>query len=162
MNARLMYSRDNTFNELLVKGNKLYLGWEGEIYWKPKDLKEAILVNLANTNELFKFYDLFYLLIINIVLFITVKRMTEETVFSESAIKGFQIILYLLAFSPFMDVITNMCNQYFMEQLTHNELTAPLLPFAGFRMMLSVSFVGAITFLFRKGVLLQQEQDLTI
>lgn len=162
IDSALKYGGEKTIAKVDVYGNNFITGTNGRVNWTVINFKEAILINLTNTNNLFSFYDLFYLLVINCVLFLSVNKMNEDTVFSVKTIRGFEIILYLIVFYPLFDFSTNIMSKFILEKLTNNVLTVPLHAFGYFKVLIGLSFVRLIPLVIRKGESLQKEQDLTI
>ncbi|RZL46589.1 MAG: hypothetical protein EOP00_14560 [Pedobacter sp.] len=160
--AELVYGDKFVSTKVGKEGNLFTSGRVGRLAWKIKNFKEAVLVNLANTDEMFSLFDLLYMFSINLVLFITVKKMTEETIYSNDAINGFKLILYLIVLAPLYNFITNMISGYILKDLTHNQVTSPLKAFGALKVWIGIFFVQIIPLIFKKGKSLQQEQDLTI
>ena len=162
IDATLKYGGEKTFAKVIVKGNSFITGTDGTLYLQVKDFKEAILLNIANANELIRFYDLFFMLILNTVVFITVYLMKEDTIFSNTTIKGLQIVVYLIIISPLLDFGYSLISKRIIEHLTNNQLTTPLHSFGYLRLLLSLFLAPLIPLLINKGKSLQQNQDLTI
>ena len=160
--AKLVNSEKHIQTNVGKIGNLFTSGIEGRLNWKVENFSEGILVNLANTNEMFSIYDLLYMFVINLVLFITVKRMTEETIYSNQTINGFKMILYLIVLAPLYGFFTNMISAHILKDLTNNQVTSPLKAFGAFKVWIGIFFIQIIPLIFKKGKSLQKEQELTI
>ena len=160
--AELVYVDKYIPTKVGKEGNLFTSGKVGRLEWNVKNFKEAVLVNLANTNEMFSLFDLLYMLAINLVLFITVNKMTEESIYSDQTINGFKLILYLIVLAPIYGFITNMISGYILKNLTNNQITSPLRAFGGGKVWIGIFFIQVIPLIFKKGKSLQQEQELTI
>ena len=160
--ARLKYGGKYAASQVGKGENIFTSGSDGRLAWKVKDFKDAVIVNLANTNEMFSLYDLLYMLVVNLVLFITVNQMKEDTIYSDQTIKGFKLIVYLIVLSPIFGFATNMISRYILEKLTHNQVTSPLKAFGYFKVLIGIFFLQLIPLFIKKGKSLQQEQELTI
>ncbi|WP_316765581.1 hypothetical protein [Pedobacter frigiditerrae] len=161
--AKILYGVTGKNPQVDIGGNKFNRGYEGMLYWKVKNFKEAVFLNFANSKEILRFYDLIYMLILNIVVFIIVNRMTEDTIFSSFTENGFKVIIFIIIFSPFFDVLIYFISRYFIKELTDNQLTAVSMPsFSYLRIMVSIFLINLIPLLIKKGQSLQQENELTI
>lgn len=163
LEATILYGVTGKNPQVDIGENRFNRGYEGMLYWKVKDFKEAVFLNFANSKELMRFYDLIYMLILNIVVFITVNRMKEDTVFSSFTENGFKLIIFIIIFSPVFDVFIYLTSRYFIKELTDNQFTGGSMPsFSYLRIIVSIFLINLIPLLIKKGKSLQLEQDLTI
>jgi hypothetical protein len=103
------------------------------------------------------------MLIINTILFLTIKKMKEDTIYSDETINGFKRMIFLLVLYPAIMAIVNLSiSRSIIEQLTDNKLTLPIKYFSYAKVLLSIFLVQLIPLFIKKGQSLQQEQDLTI
>lgn len=163
IHARLKYSLGNTYSKVNVNGNDFVTGYEGEVRWKVNNINEAILINLCNDKAIISFYDLFFMLIINTMLFFTIRKMKEDTIYSDETINGFKFIIFLLVLYPALMTVVNLSiSRSILEQITDNKLTLPIKYFSYAKVLLSIFLVQLIPLFIKKGQSLQQENELTI
>ncbi|RZK53885.1 MAG: hypothetical protein EOO91_16870 [Pedobacter sp.] len=163
INARLKYGVGNTYSKIEIQGNDFVTGYDGEVRWKINNLKEAILINLCNDKAIISFYDLFFMLIINTVLFFTIKKMKEDSIYSDETINGVKFIAFLLVLYPAIMAVVNLSiSRWILEELTENKLTLSIKSFSYAKVLVSIFLVQLIPLFIKKGQSLQQENELTI
>ncbi|WP_316783556.1 hypothetical protein [Pedobacter frigiditerrae] len=163
INARLKYGVGKTYSKVNINGNDFVTGYDGEVRWKINNLSEALLINLCNDKAIISFYDLFFMLIINTILFFTIKKMKEDTIYSNETINGVKQMIFLLVLYPAIMTVVNLSiSRWILEQITDNKLTLPIKYFSYANVLLSIFLVQLIPLFIKKGQSLQQENELTI
>lgn len=151
-----------TYKSVKLGENSFQTGTEGRLYWKVKNVNEAFLIALANRNAVGNFYDLLYLLILDVILFIMFFKVKENNVFSNRVLLGLQLIGYSLLIYCFINFFSYEMACTSIQQLTDNKFTAqfrhdniPKYLILCYLILFTIPFV-------KKGISLQQEQELTI
>jgi hypothetical protein len=161
-NARLANGIYPTLKKLNIADGNIIVGVDGRFTVNVKSFADSLKLSLANNQNLFSFYDLFYLLILNTIMFITVYNMDEDTMYSSKTIRGVQMIMYLIVLAPIYGFLTNLMARSILEEFTKNQLTIQLERFSYFKVLIGVLFVRFIPLFISKGKSLQKEQELTI
>lgn len=142
--------------------NWFQTGTEGQLYWKVKNINEALLIALADRERSTNFYDIIYLLILNIALFIMVYRMKEGTVFSNQVFWGLRLIAGSVILYPIINLLSYQLSSQCIEKLTHEQFTAQL---KNSNIVIYLLLTYLLIFMapfIKKAINLQQEQGLTI
>ncbi len=151
-----------TSKTIVLGENHFTTGFDGELYWKVKNIKEAFLINLGDLYGTMSFITLGYFLILNVAIYMMLWGVTEETIFSKKLTIGLNVIVYVMIFYSTLNLVSFKVSQIAIESLTdghfssqyrNQSLTSFIL--FGFLMLLISPFI-------KKGKSLQQEQDLTI
>lgn len=153
---------EKTFKTVAIGENEFTTGFDGELTWKVGNLKEAFLVSLAERNNIISFYDLFYFLLIDLVLFVMLYGVNEDAVFSDQLFKGITILLYLIMLYPFVGMIANQINGEIIKTLTNNKFTSQYQRFAVVKFQIFIYLMVFMLPFVKKAINLQREQDLTI
>ena len=162
LDVRTYNLQERTFRTFIIGENEFTTGFDGKLTWEAGNLKESFLVSLAEGDIGISFYDLFYFLLVDVVLFIMVHSVNEDVVFSGRLFKGITILLYLIMLYPFVGMIANQINGEIIKTLTNNKFTSQHQNFA---VVKSQFFIYLMIFMLpfvRKAINLQKEQDLTI
>jgi len=151
-----------TYKSIDLGENSFQTGTEGRLYWKVKNINEAFLVAVANRNSVGNFYDLLYLWILDIILFIMFFNVQENNVFSGRVVLGLRLVGYSFLIYSFINLLSYEMACKSIEQLTDNKFTAQ---FRHDNIPKYLIFCYLIIFIIpfiKKGISLQQEQELTI
>lgn len=152
----------NTYQQIKINENRFQTGTEGKLYWKVKNLKEAVLIVLADRNHPFNLYDLFYLVVLDIALFIMVYRMKEDSVFSDQVVLGLKTIAYAVILYPAIILLSYHFSAFGVEELTQAQFTANTEDFNVPKYLVIAYLIIFMIPFIEKGIRLQQEQNLTI
>ncbi|TKC06613.1 hypothetical protein FA048_15515 [Pedobacter polaris] len=162
LNVNTKNLKAKTYRNIEIEENEFQTGTEGRLYWKVKNIKEAFLVIAADRDGTTNIYDLFYLLILDIALFVMMFKMKEDTVFSDQVGMGLKAIAFAVILYPGIILIAYRFSSVCIEELTAGKFTAqfrslniPKYLIIGYLIFFMIPFV-------KKGKSLQQEQELTI
>jgi hypothetical protein len=153
--------KEQTYKNVNLGKNHFTTGTDGSLYWHIKDLKEAILVNIADLNGVFNLPDLLYFLIINVFLFWFASGIKEDNIFSKVE-SSLRILTPLIFIYPILVIISTQIAAKCVRHLTDNQFT---IQYEDYSILKYVVFGFLLQFLIlfiKKGKSLQQEQDLTI
>ena len=154
--------KEKTYKQVEIGENSFTTGMEGTLYWKVKDLKEAMLVGFADGDRLMSYYDVFYFLCIDGILFFMVYGMNDETIFSERLSLGLKIVLYCTILYPFVMMIGDYYSSQAIQELTNNQFTGQYKNFGiGKFQLIMYLMIFMLPFL-KKAIDLQKEQNLTV
>jgi len=106
--------------------NSFHIGFEGRLHWKVKNAKEAFLIAIADRERSTNFYDLTYLLILNIALFVMVYKINEKSIFSSQLYWGLRLIAASVMLYPFIQLMSYKIAGHSIEVLTDGQFTATL------------------------------------
>jgi hypothetical protein len=151
-----------TYQIVEIGKNNFQTGTEGKLYWKIKNLKEAFLVALADRDKSTNFYDVFYLLILDIALFVMVFRIKDETVFSDQVLWGLRLIAGSVIFYPIINLMSYRLSSQCIEELTNGKFTAQLTKSNTFMFLIITYLLIFMAPFIKKAINLQKEQNLTI
>lgn len=151
-----------TYHRVKIGENSFQTGTEGRLHWKVKDLEEAFLVGLANQEGVLNYYDLFYFLILDIALFIMLAKVSEERVFTAQLIFGLYLISYSIIFYAFIVLLGQFISGWSIERLTHGMFTSQSSTLNISKYLFLAFLLFFMVPLVRKGIELQNENELTI
>ncbi|MES2448854.1 MAG: hypothetical protein V4546_16840 [Bacteroidota bacterium] len=154
--------KTKTYKRIDVGENSFQTGSEGRLFWKVRNLKEAFLISASDKDEVTNFYDLTYLFILNIALFIMVYRMDENSVFSNQVVIGMKAIAYSVLIYSFINVVSYKIIGYSIECLTEGQFTSQFRHFNIPKYLVITYLILFLTSFISKGKSLQKEQELTI
>lgn len=162
LNVNVKNLKLKTLRTVELEKDFFQTGSEGKLYWKVKNYNEAFLVLAANRDSAVNFYDLFYLLVLDICLFIMVFRMDESTVFSNQVRLGFHIFGFSVVFYAGIVLLSYRLSGNAIEELTNGRFTAQYREFNIPKYLVISYLIFFLAPFVQKGKSLQNEQDLTI
>jgi hypothetical protein len=154
--------KENTYNRVEIGKNAFLTGSEGQLHWKVDTMSDAFLVGFSNVDGVGNFYDLFYFLFVVIAIFFMVRRLTEETIFSDHVIEYFNVFGYLIILYPIMGLISYKISAACIEELTGGKFTSQLGNTNLVKYIMIAFLLRLIVLFFKKAKSLQQENELTI
>lgn len=162
LNVNVLNLSSKTYQTVDIGKNSFQTGTEGRLFWKVKSLKEAFLVGLANRNDAGNFYDILYLLILDLILFIMFFKVKEDSVFSDRIILGLKLLGCSVLVYAFINLISYKIAGRSVELLTNRQFTTQFRQDNIPKYLFLCYLIWFIAPLIKKGISLQQEQDLTI
>lgn len=154
--------KQSTYHRVKLGENSFLTGAEGRLHWRVVSYKEAFLIALVKPVGGITVFDYCYFLLVAFVLFKTLNRVNEHSVFSDKFAGGFQVMIYLVIYYPFFmfigDYVAGLC----LKALTKGQFTAPA-NFSGmFKYTFAVILMIWLMPIINKAVSLQKEQELTV
>lgn len=154
--------KERTYRSVDLGENSFVTGMEGTLYWKVNNIREAFLVGMADGDRVISYFDVFYLLLLDICLFVMVARVNEETIFSDQLETGLKAILYCVMFYPFVGMIEGYYCSKFIQELTNNQFNAQYENFSISKFQI-IFYLLLFMFPFvKRAINLQKQQNLTI
>lgn len=144
------------------ENNSFHVGFEGRLFWKVKNLKEAFLIAIADRERSTNFYDLSYLFILNIALFVIVYKINEKSIFSNQLFWGLRLIAASVMLYPFIQLIAYKIAGHSIEILTNGQFTAPLKNSNVFMYLIFTYLLLFLAPFMKKAIDYQNEKNLTI
>ncbi len=160
--ATLKYAGGKTIAKVNVKDGKFVTGYEGDWQVRVANFENAVLLNIANSTEMFRFYDLLFILVLNSFIFYATYKLKEDIIISEGSINAIQLASYMIFLSPLLDLGYGMLAQKAMEYLTHKQLTISLPNVSYYKVMLSIFLAPLVPLMARRFRNLQMEQNTSI
>ena len=154
--------KTKTSQQIAISTNSFHTGFEGRLFWKVKNVKEAFLVAVADREHSTNFYDLTYLLILNIALFVMVHKINEKSIFSSQLFWGLRLIAASVMLYPFIQLLAYKIAGHSIETLTNGQFTAPLKNSNVFMYLILTYLLLFLAPFMKKAIDYQNEKNLTI
>jgi len=141
--------------------NHFTTGNDGRLYWRIKDFKEALLINVGNVNGVFNLPDLLYFFLINVFLFWFASGIKEDNIFERVEI-SLKFLIPLIFVYPTLLLLGGYISAKCIRYLTDDQFTSRYESFSILKFVVFAFLLQFLILFIKKGQSLQQEQDLTI
>ena len=157
-----VYNKSNikTYKDFTVDNSTYVTGIEGTLYYKTASFAEMLLFRKIGGQSI---VDYFFFVVIGLILFFSIRKITDKKTFSEKIIKTFVSIgLLLLIFPRFNSYFESLAVEKLLLQKTNNMFELANIPFLQTNYFVAVSIILMFLYFLKKGSQLQEEQDLTV
>jgi len=145
-----------------VNGGHFISGMEGDLYWKPQTFGESLLLSTVN-NEDIDFLDIIALILVGAMIFYMFNSSSDSALFTKKLTIRFGFFVMVIAVSGMIaDVARVEIARHYIPYITQGQFTS----FGTFKVFsftyLIYPMLMFLTLIPKKGLELQQQQDLTI
>ena len=124
VNVSIYNLKAKTYKSIELGENYFTTGFDGKLYWKVKNIKEALMINLGDLNGSMSFITLGYFLILNLAIYAMLWGITEDTIFSKRLSVGLNFIAYVLIFYSTINLVSYSVSQTAIESLTEGQFSS--------------------------------------
>lgn len=161
LNVDVKNLKERTYKNVELGDNYFVTGTEGRLFWKVKNLEEAFVIGIADQDAVIKIFDLLYFLTLNILIYVLVYFINEETIFSSLTV-GLRVLGFLIALYPGMLLVNYEVSGNLIEKLTGNQFTVQYRSLDILKYVIIAFLLNMVFPFISKGKSLQKEQELTI
>jgi hypothetical protein len=145
-----------------VNAGHFISGIEGDLYWKPQNFGQSLLLSTINNQDL-DFLDIIALILVGAMMFYMFNSSSDSAIFTKKLIKGFSFFVVAIAMVAMLaDVARVEIGRHYLSYITQGQFTSNV-TFKVFSFTyLIYPLLMFLTLIPKKGLELQEQQDLTI